>query len=222
MRSIFTIIRSVCRLRWSVKTENSRKFRGPRRWRQSRKKFSETKAAGGSFGVIGSNHTTNEENYYLQKFAKQVLGTPHLDHHRTGDVMTLVDSLSGKTGKLASMADLYERKAALVIGSDLALEHPLLSYQIRANYRHHQAHVYAVTPGPVREDKYSVQSVRVGGPATKNVGDLGLAAGARSRRDDDRSGQCADRRRRRDAECAASRSDGRRLDGRSGRRCSSE
>ena len=66
------------------------------------------------------------------------------------------------------MDDLYGRKAVLVIGSDLALEHPLLSFQIRANYRHHQAHVYAVTPGPVREDKYSVASVRVGGPATKN------------------------------------------------------
>src|SRR3954469_22321960 len=141
------------------------------------KKFVDTKAAGGSFGVIGSNHTTNEENYYLQKFAKQVLGTPHLDHHRTGDVTTLVDSLSGKSGKLASMSDLYQRKAALIIGSDLALEHPLLSYQIRANYRHHQAHVYAVTPGPVREDKYTVQSVRVGGPATKNVAGLGLAPG---------------------------------------------
>src|SRR4051794_10757395 len=141
------------------------------------KKFTDTKAAGGSFGVIGSNHTTNEENYYLQKFAKQVLGTPHLDHHRTGDVITLVDSLSGKAGKLASMTDLYERKASLIIGSDLALEHPLLSWWIRANYRHHQGHVYAVTPGPVREDKYSVQSVRVGGPAAKNTGDLGLAPG---------------------------------------------
>src|SRR3954453_9647610 len=141
------------------------------------KKFGGTKAAGGSFGVIGSNHTTNEENYYLQKFAKNVLGTPHLDHHRTGDVTTLVDSLSGKSGQLASMSDLYQRKAALVIGSDLALEHPLLSYQIRANYRHHQAHVYAVTPGPVREDKYSVKSVRVGGPASKNVGDLGRMPG---------------------------------------------
>src|SRR3954454_16903945 len=141
------------------------------------KKFKATVEAGGRFGVIGSNHTSNEENFYLKKFATNVLETPHLDHHRTGEVMTLVDSLSGKTGKLATMADLYERKAALVIGSDLALEHPLLSYQIRANYRHHQAHVYAVTPGPVREDKYTVQSVRVGGPATKNVGDLGLAPG---------------------------------------------
>src|SRR5205085_7979276 len=141
------------------------------------KKFTDTKAAGGSFGVIGSNHTTNEENYYLQKFAKQVLGTPHLDHHRTGDVTTLVDSLSGKSGQLASMSDLYQRKAALIIGSDLALEHPLLSYQIRANYRHHQAHVYTVTPGPVREDKYSVASIRVGVAPKKVGGDLGVLPG---------------------------------------------
>ena len=48
--------------------------------------------------------------------------------------------------RLATVADLYERKAILVLGADLALEHPLLCYQIRANYRHHQAHVYVVTP----------------------------------------------------------------------------
>jgi NADH-quinone oxidoreductase subunit G len=75
------------------------------------------------------------------------------------------------------VADLYQRKAILVLGADLALEHPLLSYQLRANYRHHQAHIYAVTPGPVREDKYSVESIRVGGPPLKTVGDLGVVPG---------------------------------------------
>jgi NADH-quinone oxidoreductase subunit G len=91
-------------------------------------KFKAVRAAGGSFGVIGSNHTTNEENFYLQKFARQVLGTNHIDHHRTGDVVTLLDALSGKTAKLATVADLYERKAILVVGSDLVLEHLLLSF----------------------------------------------------------------------------------------------
>jgi NADH-quinone oxidoreductase subunit G len=128
------------------------------------KKFNQTIAENGSFGVIGSNHTSNEENYYLQKFARQVLRTNHIDHHRTGDVVSLLDALSGKTGKLATVADLYERKAFLILGADLALEHPLLSFQIRANYRHHQAHVYVVTPGVVREDKYSVASIRTGAP----------------------------------------------------------
>jgi len=123
-------------------------------------KFEEVRTRGGKFGVIGSNHTTNEENYYLQKFARQVLGTGNIDHHRTGDVQGLLDALSGKTGKLATTADLYEKKAVLVIGADLALEQPFLSFQIRANYRHHQAHVYVVTPQPVREDKYAAASLR--------------------------------------------------------------
>ena len=55
--------------------------------------------------------------------------------------------------------DLYERKAILVIASDLAQQHPFLSFQIRANYRHHGARIYTVTPGPVREQQYSVRSI---------------------------------------------------------------
>jgi NADH-quinone oxidoreductase subunit G len=123
-------------------------------------KFKKTQADGGSFGVIGSNHTTNEENFYLQKFARGVLRTNNIDHHQTGDVVTLLDALSGRAGQLATVADLYDRKAALVLGADLALEHPLLSFQLRANYRHHQARIYVVTEKPVREDKYAAAVVR--------------------------------------------------------------
>jgi NADH-quinone oxidoreductase subunit G len=126
-------------------------------------KFNEVRARNGKFGVVGSNHTTNEENYYLQKFAREALGTNNIDHHRTGDVPALLDALSAKTGKLATTADLYNKKAVLAIGADLALEQPFLSFQIRANYRHHQARVYVVTDGPVREDQYAAASVRVAG-----------------------------------------------------------
>jgi NADH-quinone oxidoreductase subunit G len=125
-------------------------------------KFNQTIADGGSFGVIGSNHTTNEENFYLQKFAREVLRTNHIDHHRTGDLPALLAALRGTSGQLATVADLYQRKAFLILGADLALEHPLLSYQIRANYRHHRAHVYVVTPKPVREDQYAAAIVRGG------------------------------------------------------------
>jgi len=124
-------------------------------------KFNEVRARSGKFGVIGSNHTTNEENYYLRKFARKVLGTGNIDHRRTGDVPALLDALSGKGGKLATTADLYQKKAVLVIGADLALEQPFLSFQIRANYRHHQARVYVVSTGPVREDQYAAASLRV-------------------------------------------------------------
>ncbi len=125
------------------------------------KKFSEIKARGGQFGVIGSNHTSNEENYFLQKFAREGLGTSNIDHHRSGDVPTLLDALSGKTDALASSGHLYDAKALLILSSDLSQQQPFLAFQVRANYRHHNAHIYVVTPGPVREDKHAVKSIRV-------------------------------------------------------------
>lgn len=122
-------------------------------------KLNAVKAANGKFGVIGSNHTSNEENYFLQKFARQALGTNNIDHHQTGDVGTLMDALSGRTDALATTDDLYNRKAILIISNDLSQQHPFLAFQIRANYRHHDAHIYTVTPGHVRERNYSVRNL---------------------------------------------------------------
>jgi len=124
-------------------------------------RFASVKARGGKFGVIGSNHTTNEEDYFLAKFARQGLGTKNIDHHRTGDLTTFFDALSGRNNALATTADLYSAKAVLIVGSDLSQQHPLLAFQARANVRHHTAHIYAVTQGPVREDNQAVSSVRV-------------------------------------------------------------
>ena len=124
-------------------------------------KFSAAKKAGGRIGVIGSNHTSNEEDFFLAKFARQGLGITNIDHHRTGDLATFFDALSGRTSALATTGDLYTAKAVLVVGADLAQQHPLLSFQARANFRHHSAHIYAVTTGPVREDNQAVASVRI-------------------------------------------------------------
>jgi NADH-quinone oxidoreductase subunit G len=119
------------------------------------KKFTELLAKYGKAGVIGSNHTTNEENYLLQKFARQILRTSNIDHHRTGDVATLLDVLQGRANCLATTADVSKTRAALVVATDLAQEQPLLAYQLRSNWRLKQAKVYVVTPGPVREDSYA-------------------------------------------------------------------
>jgi NADH-quinone oxidoreductase subunit G len=123
-------------------------------------RFRDVKARGGSFGVIGSTHISNEENYYLQKLAREGLGTANLDHRRSGDLVTLLDALAGRAGALATVGDLYTAKAALVVGSDLAQQHPLLAFQLRANWRHHQARVYTVAQGPVREEQYAAERVR--------------------------------------------------------------
>jgi NADH-quinone oxidoreductase subunit G len=75
-------------------------------------KFKETIAAGGSFRRDRqSNHTTNEENYYLQKFAREVLRPTTSTITAPATWSALLDALSGKPDKLATVEDLYERKA---------------------------------------------------------------------------------------------------------------
>ncbi len=123
-------------------------------------RFRDVRARGGKFAVVGSTRTTNEENLYLQQFARQGLGTSNLDHHRTGDVVSLLAALKGRPGALATSADLYTSRAVLVLACDLAQQHPFLAFHLRANWRHHESRVYAVTRGPVREDSYSALSVR--------------------------------------------------------------
>ncbi len=132
-------------------------------------KFSEVKARNGQFGVIGSTRTTNEENYLLQKFVREGLGSNNIDHHRTGDVVTLFDALKGRTNTLATVDDLYTTKAALVLGADLSQQHPLLAYQLRANFRHHRSATYLITPGPVREEQFATRTLRANPGEELNV-----------------------------------------------------
>jgi NADH-quinone oxidoreductase subunit G len=115
-------------------------------------RFTEIKERGGKFGIIGSNHTTNEENEYLQRLARAGLDTNNIDHHRTGDVVSLVSALAGRPNALATTADLYTSKAVLIVGADLSQQHPFLAFQVRANWRHHRAAVYVIERGPTRED----------------------------------------------------------------------
>ncbi len=115
-------------------------------------RFGEIKERGGKFGVIGSNHTTNEENEYLERLARAGLGTSNIDHHRTGDVVSLMAALAGRPNALATTADLYTTKAVLIVGADLSQQHPFLAFQVRANWRHHRASVYVIERGPTRED----------------------------------------------------------------------
>ncbi len=123
-------------------------------------RFLEIKARNGRIGVVGSNLTTNEEDFFLQKFAREGLGAVGVDHIRTGDLPALVAALGTRSGAWASSADLYNCRAAVIVASDLSQQHPFLAFQLRANWRHHGMRCYTVTPGPVREDSYAVTALR--------------------------------------------------------------
>ena len=105
---------------------------------------------GQAIGVFGSNRTTNEENYLLQKFARVVLGTNNIDHHRTADFPALAAALAGKPEATATMRDVFQAPAILLIGNDPTEQHPLLAWQIRNNVRLHRARLYLINSQPIK------------------------------------------------------------------------
>ncbi len=109
-----------------------------------------TKDGPSAVGVIGSNHTSNEENYLLQKFARLVLGTNNIDHHRTADFPAFASALAGKKDATASMRDVFNAPAILLIGNNPTEQHPLLAWQIRTNVRLHRAKLYVANSYPIK------------------------------------------------------------------------
>ncbi|HEV8047826.1 MAG TPA: NADH-quinone oxidoreductase subunit NuoG [Terriglobales bacterium] len=105
---------------------------------------------GQAIGVYGSNRTTNEENYLLQKFARVVLQTNNIDHHRTADFPAFAAALAGKADATASMRDVFNASAMLLIGNDPTEQHPLLAWQIRNNVRLHKARLYVINSQPIK------------------------------------------------------------------------
>jgi NADH-quinone oxidoreductase subunit G len=101
-----------------------------------------TPGGGAAIGVIGSNRTTNEENYLLQKFARTVLRTNNIDHQRTADYAAFARAIAGHEGKAASLRDVGAAPAILLVGGDPTNEHPLLAWQIRSNIRLNKARLY--------------------------------------------------------------------------------
>jgi NADH-quinone oxidoreductase subunit G len=108
---------------------------------------------GAAIGVIGSNQTTNEENYLLQKFARTVLGTSNIDHERTADYAAFARALAGKTGKAASLRQIAVAPAILLIGGDPTEEHPLLAWELRTNVRLNKARLYIANSKSIKLER---------------------------------------------------------------------
>jgi NADH-quinone oxidoreductase subunit G len=116
------------------------------------KKFRELRdtRGGKSIGVIGSNRTTNEEAYLLQKFARTVLGTNNIDHHRTADYVSFAQALAGTTGRTASLKDTHTAPAILIVGGDPTIQAPGTAWNIRTNVRNNRARLYIANTAEIK------------------------------------------------------------------------
>jgi len=119
-----------------------------------------------SIGVIGSNRITNEENYLLQKFARTVIGTNNIDHHRTADYVTLATSIgsttrpNGKT-RYASQHCIETAPALLFIGGDPTNQAPLTAWNARTNVRLNNARVYIANHEEIKLRRQSKAAIQV-------------------------------------------------------------
>jgi len=127
------------------------------------KRFREVRDTDGgqAIGVIGSTRTTNEEDYLLQKFSRVVLHTNNIDHHRTADFPALASALAGKPEATASMRDVFNAPAILLIGNDPTVQHPLLAWQIRNNVRLHRARLYVINSQEIKLRRQATSFVQI-------------------------------------------------------------
>jgi NADH-quinone oxidoreductase subunit G len=108
---------------------------------------------GSAIGVLGSNRTTNEENYLLQKFARTVLNTNNIDHERSTDYAAFAHALAGSRNKAASLRDTATAPAILLVGGNPTEEHPLLAWNLRTNVRLNRARLYIANTTKIKLER---------------------------------------------------------------------
>ena len=79
---------------------------------------------GGAIGVLGSPESTNEELWLLQRLAREVLGTPHLDHQ-----LEAFPSLAAEEHELG-IAEIEECRAVVVLGAEPEQHAPVLTLRL--------------------------------------------------------------------------------------------
>ncbi len=131
---------------------------------------------GTAIGVLGSNRTTNEENYLLQKFARTVLQTNNIDHARTADYPAFARALAGNPGKTASLRDIASAPAILLVGGNPTEEHPLLAWLLRTNVRLNRARLYIANSIPIKLDRQAKAVQHLPADGYKDLADF-LGAG---------------------------------------------
>jgi NADH-quinone oxidoreductase subunit G len=115
-----------------------------------------------AIGFIGSNRTSNEENYLFQRLARATFGTNNIDHHRTADYTGLFAALGDRAAdSLLTMDQLYKSKAVLLVGNDPTNQNPLLAWQIRKGIRHHGTKLFILNARDIRLRRKATQFIHV-------------------------------------------------------------
>jgi NADH-quinone oxidoreductase subunit G len=100
-----------------------------------------------AIGVVGSPRLTNESNYLLYKFARELVGTENYTAAEAFNLKTFFDNLGGP---LATHHDIRHAGSILLIGGEPEELQPLTAKQVRQAVRNGGAKLTVINSVPIR------------------------------------------------------------------------
>src|SRR5256714_1774737 len=113
---------------------------------------------GGAIGVVGSPRLTNESNWAMLRFAREVAGT---DKYTASEAFSLVPFFENLSAPLATHRDIRHAKTIVLVGGEPEELQPLVGRQIRQAVRNGGARLVIFNSVPIRLKEQAAQFVHV-------------------------------------------------------------
>ena len=117
----------------------------------------------GAVGAVGSPNCTNEDNYALQRFTRQVVGSNNVYSQSSGfhETFHALASVLGSGAVLQSQSELLDSDVILVVGADIGQTHNVVGAHIKRAVRRNGRQLLTATRLAGTLDRYAAASVRV-------------------------------------------------------------
>ncbi|MDT7602232.1 MAG: NADH-quinone oxidoreductase subunit, partial [Acidobacteriota bacterium] len=113
---------------------------------------------GKGFGVVGSPRLTNEANYAMLRFAREVVGT---ENYTATDAFSLVPFFQNLGAPLATHRDIRSARTIILIGGEPEELQPLVGRYIRQAVRNSGARLIIFNSTPIRLKEQASQFVHI-------------------------------------------------------------
>ena len=117
----------------------------------------------GAVGAVGSPNCTNEDNYALQRFTREVIGSNNVYSQASGfhETFHTLASVLGGQALLRSQSELLESDVILVIGADIGQTHNVVGAHVKRAARRNGRQLLVATRLASTLDQYAAATVRV-------------------------------------------------------------
>lgn len=127
---------------------------------------------GGAIGVVGSPRLTNESNWAMLRFAREVVGT---DKYTATEAFSLAPFFENLSAPIATHKEIRHAKTIVLVGGEPEELQPLVGRQIRQAVRNGGAKLAIVNSVPIRLKQQAAHFVHVR-PGSEDAAVLALVS----------------------------------------------